>query len=43
MRTPEPTLSTALPDPSELLAAHQAMLDAQSRYAQAVATFRGQA
>lgn len=40
---PDPTLSTALPDPSELLAAHQALLNAQSRYAQAVATFRGQA
>lgn len=42
---PEPTPPAAptLPDPSELLAAHQAMLNAQTRYAQAVATFRGQA
>lgn len=40
---PEPISPAALPDPSELLAAHQAMLDAQTRYAQAVATFRGQA
>lgn len=40
---PIPPTAAALPDPSELLAAHQAMLDAQARYAQAVAAFRDQA
>ncbi|OLV20130.1 hypothetical protein [Deinococcus marmoris] len=40
---PTPPAAPALPDPSELLAAHQAMLNAQARYAQAVSDFRGHA